>query len=62
VPRGRFERAQRIQVVGRSHACRKSFSISSPQIISVGGNGVNEHIPSRNNRSVFLNNFKYIGG
>jgi hypothetical protein len=37
VARGRFERAQRIQVVGRSHSFRKSFAISLAQIFSVGG-------------------------
>jgi hypothetical protein len=41
--RGRFERAQRIQVVGRSHSFRKSFAIPVAQIFSVGGNSINDH-------------------
>jgi hypothetical protein len=39
----RFERAQRIQVVRRSHSFRNNFSISVAQIISVGSNSVNDH-------------------
>ncbi len=44
MPRGRFEGAERIQVMGRSHRTRKTFSISVAQIISFGNSTVNEHI------------------
>jgi hypothetical protein len=39
----RFKRAQRVQVVGRSHSFRKSFPIPVAQIISFGSNSTDDH-------------------